>query len=176
MGITRTSTNQESHAVNENIQKARRTLYSLMASGLHGENGMDPETALSLLQTYILPVLTYGLEVIVPSKKVLSTLEIQYRKIIKQILSIPSNTADSAVYILSGTIPLEGVIHKKMRPLFGNITGFTDNSVERRLASTQLESKSFNSHSWFIAIKTLLILYELPEPELLLNSICEKSE
>ena len=176
MGITRTSANQESNAVNENIQKARRTLYSLMASGLHGENGMDPETALSLLQTYILPVLTYGLEVIVPSKKVLPILETQYRKIIKQILSIPSNTADSAIYMLSGTIPMEGVIHKKMLSLFGNITRLADNSVEKRLATKQLESKSFNSHSWFIVIKKLLILYELPEPELILTSKYEKTE
>ena len=85
-----------------------------MASGIHGENRMDPEKTLSLLQTYMHPVLAYGLEVNVPSKKVLSILETQYRKITKQILSIPSNTADSAIYMLSGTIPLEGVIHKKI--------------------------------------------------------------
>lgn len=53
MGILRTSKNQEMLNVEANIQKARRTVFSLMGSGLHGENGQDPETALSLLQTYV---------------------------------------------------------------------------------------------------------------------------
>ena len=51
IGILRTSTNQEMNNVETNIQKAKRTIYSLMGSGLHGENGLDPETAISLLQS-----------------------------------------------------------------------------------------------------------------------------
>lgn len=38
--------------VGRNISKARKTIYSLMASGLHDENGLDPETSLHLIQTY----------------------------------------------------------------------------------------------------------------------------
>jgi hypothetical protein len=41
--------------VEQNIKKARRTTYSLMASGLHGHNGLDPETSLQLYKTYVLP-------------------------------------------------------------------------------------------------------------------------
>ena len=63
--ILRSADTQES-AVSHNIQKARRTVYSLMGSGLHGENGLDPETSIHLLQTYILPVLVYELEVVFP--------------------------------------------------------------------------------------------------------------
>ena len=40
MGILRSADSQET-AVRENIQKARRVIYSLMGSGLHGHNGMD---------------------------------------------------------------------------------------------------------------------------------------
>ena len=45
MGIMRYADTEQS-ATKENacIQKARRTLYSLMSSGLHGENGLDPES------------------------------------------------------------------------------------------------------------------------------------
>ena len=53
MGILRSSSNQELNAVEQNIQKARRTTYSLMGAGLHGENGLDPETSISLLNTYM---------------------------------------------------------------------------------------------------------------------------
>ena len=52
-------------AVKENIRRAgRTTLYSLMSSApstsLHGENGLDPETAIHLM----LSVLIYGMEVV----------------------------------------------------------------------------------------------------------------
>lgn len=170
MGILRTSTNQEMQNVETNIQKAKRTIYSLMGSGLHGENGLDPETAISLLQTYVIPILFYGLEVILPSGKALEILEIQYRKLLKQILSIPCTTADPAVYLLSGLLPAEASIHKKLLSLYGNITRLSENSVEKRLAKRQLEVKSFRSHSWFIAVKKVLILYDLPSAEALLEN------
>ena len=147
-----------------------------MASGLHGENGLDPESSLSMLQTYVLPVLTYGLEVIVPTNKALTTLETQYKKTIKQLLSLPSNTADPAVYILSGTIPLEGVIHKKVLTLFGSIMRLPDNSIEYRLAKKQLDHKSLDSNSWFIVVKKLFIKYDFPEIEELLATNYEKRQ
>ena len=42
MGILRSNDTQEA-AVRENTTKAQHTLYSLMSSGLHGENGLDPK-------------------------------------------------------------------------------------------------------------------------------------
>ena len=80
MGIPRSSSDQEMHAVETNIQKAQRTMYSLMGAGLHGENGLDPETAVSLLQTYVFPVLYYGMEIITPTGKALNRLEVQQKK------------------------------------------------------------------------------------------------
>ena len=52
--------------VNQNITNARRTIYSLLSTGLHGENGLDVETSLHLLKIYVLPVLLYGLEITSP--------------------------------------------------------------------------------------------------------------
>ena len=81
-------------AVAYNIQKARRTVYSLMGSGLHGENGLDPETCIHLLQIYVLPVLVYGLEVVTPKVTLIEKLERTYKNFIKQILSLPVIVAD----------------------------------------------------------------------------------
>ena len=77
MGITRSSSDQEMHAVKINIQKAQHTIYRLMDAGLHGENGLDPETAVSLLQTYMFLVLYYGMKIITPTGKALNRLEVQ---------------------------------------------------------------------------------------------------
>ena len=80
MGIPRSSSDQEMHAVETNIQKAQRTMYSLMGAILHGENGLDPETTVSLLQTYVFPVLYYGLEITIPNGKALNRPEVQQKK------------------------------------------------------------------------------------------------
>ena len=74
VGILRSANSQES-AVEENIRKARRAIYGLMAAGLHGENGLDPETSIQLIHTYVLPVLVYGLEVILPNRTLIDKLE-----------------------------------------------------------------------------------------------------
>ena len=113
MGIMRSSMSEQS-AVKENIRKARHTLYSLMSSGLHGENGLDPETAIHLMQIYVLPVLVYGMEVVLPTRKFMDILEKFNKKFLKMILSLPVTTADPAVYIISGTLPIEAIVHKRV--------------------------------------------------------------
>ncbi|MEW8547953.1 MAG: reverse transcriptase family protein, partial [Candidatus Thiodiazotropha sp.] len=163
MGILRSSISNET-TVNENIKKARRTLYSLMAPGLHGYNGLDPETSVQLFQIYVLPALVYGLEVILPEQRLVDTLERSQKKFLKHILSLPTTTADPAVYILTGTIPVEGVIHKRALSLFGNICRLDDTAIEKQLAKRQLTVKNFSSKSWFIAIKKILLKYDLPDP------------
>ena len=176
MGILRTSSNQELNVVEHNIQKARRTTYSLMGAGLHGENGLDPETSISLLNTYIFPVLLYGLEVIIPTGKALDILDKQYKRLLKQILSVPITVADPAIYILSGVLPVEALIHKRILSLFGNITRLPSESIEVRLAKRQLEIKTFKSNSWFIAVKKILIKYDLPLPEAVLDNPPSKNK
>ena len=106
--------------VNENIKKARRTAYTLLSEGLHGNNGLDPETSLHLLKTYVLPVLLYGLEVIIPPPKCLQQMEIFHKQLLKQI-SLPQNTADPAPYILSGLLPIEEQLHIEILNFYNNI-------------------------------------------------------
>jgi hypothetical protein len=88
-----TSTVQNIHystaTIEENLKKSRRALYSLMRSGLHGEKGLDPVTSISILRTYVIPIMFYGLETLLPSGKSFETLEKQYKKMIKQVLSLP---------------------------------------------------------------------------------------
>jgi hypothetical protein len=66
----------------------------------------------------------------------------------KQILSIPTNTADPAVYILAGVIPIESRIHKLALGMYANICR-TSNSIEREIAERQLGMKAINDNSWW---------------------------
>ena len=40
--------------VQVNISKARITVYSLLSAGLHGHNGLDPQTSLHITRIYVL--------------------------------------------------------------------------------------------------------------------------
>ncbi|CAG2192046.1 unnamed protein product [Mytilus edulis] len=164
IGIQRDSRDTTASTIEENLKKARRTLYSLMHQGLHGENGLDPITSVSLLQTFVFPVMFYGLEVLLPNGKNLDSITKQYKKIIKQILSLPVNVADPAIYIISGLLPAEAIIHKKALILFGSICRADCNATEWKIAERQLGLKTFKSNSWFIVLKTIFLKYGIQDP------------
>ena len=53
---------------------------------------------------------------------------------LKQIISLPISTPDVAVYVVSGFLPVEAQIDKKVLSLFNNVTLQDDSSVEKQLA------------------------------------------
>ena len=68
LGIVRAKSQIESvkETFSQNISKSRRTLYSLMSSGVHDEKRLDIETKTHIFHIYVPPVLTYGLKVLLP--------------------------------------------------------------------------------------------------------------
>ncbi len=125
--------NSIKETVCENIKKARRTLYSLMTAGVHGENGLDPATSIHLLKTFVNPVLLYGLEILLPDAVNVLLLERFFRKILKQILSLSTSTPDPIPYILSGLIPIEGMIHIKTLTFFNSVCLQENCNVEKQV-------------------------------------------
>ena len=172
LGIKRSTTISKTaeENVSHNICKSRKTVYSLLSAGLHGHNGLDPQTSLHIIRIYVLPVLLYGLELILPNKTLTERLEVYQKKLLKRILSVPNNTPDAAVYMLSGFIPIEAQIHKKALVFFNNVCLQPDSAIEKRLAIRQSTVKNLKSNSWFMDIKKLLWKYDLGDIEECLNS------
>ena len=111
-----------------------------MSSGFHGHNGLDPETKLQLIRTYFTPIMLYVLELILPNRTQTTKLEIFQKKLLKQLLSLPQNAPDSAIYLLTGFLPVEAQIHKKELQLFNNITNQSEESIEKWLARLKTTS------------------------------------
>ncbi|CAG2222940.1 unnamed protein product [Mytilus edulis] len=172
LGIQRSKSRKETlnNTINENIKKARRTAYSLMAAGFHGNNGLDPSTCIHIMKTYVLPTLLYGLEILIPTKLNMDKLEMFFKKMLKQILSLPQNAPDVVPYIISGMIPIEGQIHIKILSYFYSICLLSEESTEKQIARRQLAVKDQDSHSWFIEVKKIIWKYALPEIYLLLDT------
>lgn len=176
LGIIRTTSLKDNMIKNveENIKKARRSAYGLFVGRYHGNNGLDPDTLIRLFKTYITPVLVYGMELIIPKATPLIQLELFQKRMLKQILSLPTRTAGAAVYVLSGLLPVEAQIHIRTLGLFNNICNQADNSVEKNLARRQLIVKSNESNSWFIEIKYTPRKYNLQEASWYLDTPSKK--
>ena len=165
LGMIRTCMMKENirENVDENIQKARRSAYGLFGGGFHGNSGLDPETLIHLFRTYISPLLLYGMELIIPQSAQLEQLEKFQKKMLKQLLSLPINTPDPAIFILTGILQVEAQIHIKSLSFFNNICNKPETSVEKKLARRQLAVKTFKSNSWFIAIEKILMKYNFKD-------------
>ena len=107
LGITRTVKNECGKNVEERIKTARCTSYSLMGSGMHGTNGIDPCTSYQIYTAYVLPRLLYGLELLPLKRKHVDQLEKFHRQSIRYMQSLPQRTSVSAVYLLIGALPVE---------------------------------------------------------------------
>ena len=141
-----------------------------MRSRLHDENGLDPVTSISTLRTYVISIMFYGLETLLSSEKSFETLEKQYKKMIKQVLSLPINIADPAIYLITALLPAEAEVHKRATIiLFGCIF-----RSEWKIAERQLSIKNSKSKSWFIDIKRLFIKYGIGDPYEFLDTVLSK--
>ncbi|MEW8546489.1 MAG: reverse transcriptase domain-containing protein, partial [Candidatus Thiodiazotropha sp.] len=174
LGLIRESNNKLSNnlLIDDRIKTARNTAYALMGAGFHGLNGVNPEVSICIWQIYVRPRLLYGLESINLSKSDVQKLEVYQRTILRQILHLPERVASSAIYVLSGQLPVEAEIHKRRLALYGNIV--RKDCIERELAYRQLALKDSASKSWFISLQEILYRYGLPNAQELLDSPPEK--
>ena len=160
LGIHRDSKSRSvnTKTVDERIQSAQRCAYSLMGASSHGQNGVNPMVSLTMWNIFILPCLMYGLDILTLIKTEISKIN-QSQKFLKQFMHLPDRTVDAAIYILSGQIPIEGVIHKRTLGTLWDI--LRSGSVERRLAERQVLVKDEKSKSWFVFVNEVLRQYGL---------------
>jgi hypothetical protein len=120
--------------------------------------------------TYILPVLLYGLEIFIPTD---AEATVFYENTLRQMLSLPTNVAKPALYVLLGAVPLEAYIHRKALGMFGSIAR-SKTSIEHQVAQRQILMYTYRDGSWFSRIKVTLLKYDLPSASSVLDSAPSK--
>ena len=159
LGLTRSSSDENIINIEERMALARRTLYSLIKTGVHGTNGLNPRTSCKIYQVYVIPRLLYGLETLNLKKKDMATLSSFHIGTLKRLQSLPIRTANSAVYLLLGTLPISAELHKKQLSLLHQIA-MSENVSIREIAWRQYNVG--RPASFFIRIVGILDLYKLP--------------
>jgi hypothetical protein len=144
----------------EKIQLARRTVYALMGAGLHVKNGASPAASVKVVEAYVLPRLIYGLEATVLRPRELGPLCSYYKDLLCQIQGLPGRVATEAIFLLSGCLPLEAILHERMLGLYGSICRLQDGHSLRDLAIRQLTNGP-HSNSWFVQLREIAQIYGL---------------
>jgi hypothetical protein len=160
LGIQRAADTTNTTTIQERISTGRRTVYALMGAGLHGLNGANVSTVKKLINTYVLPAVLHGLEALILTEKDCQPLETYYRNLLRQVQHLPDSSANAAVYLLPGCLPITGLIHIKVLNFF--VALLLQNSLATSVIKRQLAMKTSNSHSWTTHVKHLLHLYSLP--------------
>ena len=144
--------------IERHISSARATAYALLGVGLHGHDGLDAGAARDLIRAYITPRLLYGLEACVLTATQIQKLELYFRKLLRQVQSLPESTAKPAVYMLIGILPLEATLHIRVLSLFGAISRLSLQHSLRQLAIRQLALQE-TPGSWFLYAQEIALLY-----------------
>ena len=161
--------------IEEKINIGRKAAYSIMGAGFHSGNGLKMCLNGYLWSAFVVPRITYGLEVLSLRKKDIEMLEKFQRKSLKQLQSLPDKTPNVMTLGLLGILPMEVVIDKNALNLFMNIISNKD-SIEYQIAERQLAMKDSEEKSWFNYIKSILEKYKMPSVYALLEEQPSKSK
>ena len=161
LGLIRSGRKESELNIKDRISLARRTSYSLINTGLHGTNGLNPKTSYVIYSAYVLPRLLYGLEVMSLNKTQIKELERYHLNTLRQIQSLPKRTASSSVYMLLGALPIEAELHKRQLSLLYAVLT-SENQCLQEVVQRQLACCFDNVHSFFYIASQVLEKYQLP--------------
>ena len=159
--------------IKDRISLARRTSYSLINTGLHGTNGLNPKTSYVIYRTYVIPRLLYGLEITSLNKTQIKELERYHLNTLRQIQSLPKRTATASVFMLLGALPIEAELHKRLLGLLYAVLT-SENRCLQDVVQRQLACSFDNTHSFFYIVSQVLDRYHLPTISQILTSSISK--
>ena len=161
LGILRSETCENSINIDDRLSLARRTLYTLINTGVHGANGLNPEISFKIYQCYVVPRLLFGLEVLPITATQMSILSRFHISNLRRFQSLPERTATSAVYLLLGALPIEAELHKRQLSLLYNLIT-SENETIQELTERQIVVNLDNKYSYYCRVQEILIQYNLP--------------
>lgn len=160
LGLIRAEKAENNINISDRISLARRTLYSLIKAGVHGNNGLNPKVSYRIYQAYVIPRLLFNLETLHLNKTQLNQLQRFHISNLRNFQSLPVRTASSAVQLLLGALPIQAEIHRRQLSLIHSIV----RSSNTRIQDVMYRQMALgSSESFFRTAQDTLELYDLPD-------------
>ena len=121
LGLLRAEKAESTLNIVERISVARRTLYALIKTGVHGTTGLNPRISYRIYQVYVIPRLLYSLDLMSLSDTHIAQLQRFHISTLRKLQSLPERTASSAVQLLLGALPIQAELHKRQLSLLHSV-------------------------------------------------------
>ena len=150
------------------IASFKSALGKVISCGLSRGHRSNPAASISILAIYATPVLMSGLGSLMLSENEISIIDQQFKRTLQGLLKIPVNSSPPTVYYIAGTLPATAILHLRYLSNFGMICRLSHDPLHHQARQACLTS-TFSPKSWFMKIRDLLLLYQLPHPLVLLD-------
>ena len=119
LGLIRAEKSENNVNNTDRISLARRTLYALIKSCVHGSNGLNPKVSYKIFQAYVTPRLLFNLETLPLTATHLG--QRFHVSVLRNLQSLPVRTASAVVLLLLGALPIQAEIHRRKLSLIHSI-------------------------------------------------------
>ncbi len=136
---------------------------------MYGLNGLHISVNIKLFNSYQLPRLLYGLEVLPLNKGDKEAIDQYHRITLKYLQHLPPGTATVSLYLILGILPPSVILERNTLTLFANLIR-DKSTLEWQIIRRQLAVKSKDSNTWINTIKDILLQYNLPSAYELFNN------
>ena len=168
LGLIVSGTDEESKNVDKNIESARNTLFGLLGQTMSYKCKLSPEVQLNIWSVYIKPALRSGLASLPVRPPAVKTLASFHLKILRGILKLSSHSPILPLHFLLGEPPIEAALHLDIMGLFWNTWANPQTKIHDIVKYIIMMSDS-SSLTWSAHLRTLFIMYNLPDPLALLQ-------
>ena len=113
-----------------------------------------------------------GLASLVLSGKEIACIDQQYKRKLQNIVKLPVNSPSSLVHFVAGSLPGTALLHLKQVTLFSMICRLPGDPLH--VYAQHILTSSSSPTSWFLQVRDLFLMYQLPHPLSLLQYPPEK--
>ena len=166
VGVMRSPSGNLPH-IQQRIASHKRSLWSILQSGMSRRHRANPLSSLQAERTFCSPVLFSGVAALILSRTEKDSLISYVKTTTQNLLKLHPKTPEPFVFLISGTLPGEAVLHLRQLSLFLMICRLPDN-ILHAVAHQELLSPR-TSKTWFGQLEEVCFQYALPHPLQLLE-------
>jgi hypothetical protein len=162
VGIVRSTTGNLPHLLSR-FAAHRSSLFKVLPVGAGKGHRGNPAACINAHQTYCYPVLFSGIPSLVLTNSEINILDQFFKVSLQRLQKLRDKTPDCVVMFLAGQLPGKAVLHLRLLSTFGMICRLPE-SFLHKIAEYQLTSAKQSSGSWFLQIRDICLMYNLPSP------------
>ena len=165
IGVPQSPRHQSQNAVDYRITKGNNMTYKLQSSTRNSLCGVSPLSNRKMFLSYHQPSFMYGLDTMHINTTDMARLETKYRKVLKNMLSMPDCVSSPLVYLTMGILPATAQRDIEVLGLLGQLALCEDEDQNvRKIIANNLIFFDEKFGGWSGLARKTAAQYGLPDP------------